>query len=209
EFLAGRRLQFLGRHADGGAQGEAGLGGVGEDAGEFGKLVDELLDAFLALPGEELQGRPDADESGERAEEGREGGLADEPESGDGGEHGGGELAGGDVQAGGEQAQFQSAAEPGAAQAPVEGGGVAPAAGRGDLSGGREPVDQGLTLCPAGGVGVHADDREDAGQQGDAGGQRDQVLQIHGDGSYLASRVASWSACWATPKACGRGWPAM
>src|SRR5690606_41112896 len=54
EFLAGRRLQFLGRHADGGAQGEAGLGGVGEDAGEFGKLVDELLDAFLALPGEEL-----------------------------------------------------------------------------------------------------------------------------------------------------------
>src|SRR5690606_37459859 len=151
----------------------------------------------------------DAEQPGDRAEERGEGGLADEPESGDDGEHGGDELAGGDVQAGGQQAEFQLAAGLGTAQAAVQGGKVASAAGDGNLAGGRQAVHQCLALCPAGGVGMHPDDREDAGQQGDADGQRGQVLQLHGDGSYLASRVASWSADWAMPNACGMGWLAM
>src|SRR5690606_31983900 len=100
QFLAGRGLQFLGGHADGGAQGEAGLGGVGQDAGQFGELADEPLDAFLALPGEEAQGGGDAQQGGERAEEGGQGGLSEQPQPGDGAQDAGGELAGGEVQTG-------------------------------------------------------------------------------------------------------------
>ncbi len=208
QFFAGGRLQFLRRHADGGAQGEAGLGGVGEDAGEFGELVDELLDAFLALPVEELDRHAYAEQSGERAEEGGQGGLADQPQARDRGDHVGEELAGGEVQAGRRQAQFQCAAELGAAQAAVQGAEAAPAAGGRELSGGGEPVDQGLALGLAGGVGVHAGDREGAGQQCDAGGEGDEGVEFHRR-SYLASLVASWSLVCATPKACGTGWFAM
>ena len=79
QFLARRGFQLLGGHADGRTQGEAGLGGVGEDACQFGELVDEPLDAFLALPVEEGDGRPEAEQAGDRAEEGGEDDMGEDP----------------------------------------------------------------------------------------------------------------------------------
>ncbi|GAA3220637.1 hypothetical protein GCM10020256_26820 [Streptomyces thermocoprophilus] len=86
-------------------------------------------------------------------------------------------------------------------------------------------------LGPAAGVRVCAEHREQAGEQGDAGGEGDERVEFHRSCvlpaclpvclsacfclaaclclSYRASRTASWSGVCATPNACGTGWPAM
>lgn len=203
QFVPGRGLHLVGGEAEGHPEGESGLGGVGQDAGEFGELVDELLDALLALPVEVAEGDPDAQESADRAEERGQRGLSDHPQDRHGRGKRDGELARCDIESRRRDPQFQSPAEGGLPYPPVDAPEAASAAAGGlGFAGLVEPGDEG-GVRRAARVQLDAGDAEHGGEQRHAHRQPEGVRQHHS-----ASRVARWASVAATPKACGMGWPA-
>lgn len=126
-------FQLLGGQTDRHPQGESGLGGVRDDAGEFGQLVDEFLDALLALPVEERERGPERDPSRDRAEEGGEYRAGEEPEAGNGGDHVDEELTRGEIETGGGETLLDLLAEAGLFESAVDAPEAPSPPGSGDL----------------------------------------------------------------------------